>query len=102
MRKDHDGTNMRPALLPVCLYALAACTTTDSSSLGDSPVHDISCPIYMDWEMCASRGERICKGVGYQLISPSAEELEEDRVQGRTVPMDGDIRYRTITIMCNE
>jgi len=94
---------MRPYVSTLLsLFALGACSTPDTSSLGDSPVHDISCPNFMEWKMCLSRGERICGEAGYQLISPSVEELEKDEVQGRSVPIEGKIRYRTITIMCEE
>lgn len=93
---------MKPRATILLLCSLGACSTPDTSSLGDSPVHDISCPNFMEWKMCLSRGERICNGAGYRLISPSAEELEKNEVQGRTVPIEGKIRYRTITIMCEE
>ena len=93
---------MRAHLTILLLWSVGACTTTDTSSLGDSPLHDISCPTYLEWEMCVAKGKRLCEGGDYRLISPSAEELEESKTQGRTVPIEGQIRYRTITIMCNQ
>lgn len=93
---------MRANVAALLLWLVGACSTTDTSSLGDSPLHDISCPNFMEWKMCLSRGERLCGEAGYRLISPSAEELEKNEVQGRTVPIEGKIRYRTLTIMCEE
>ncbi len=89
---------------PVILLSLAlvACGFPEPDpSLGDSGIHDISCPNFMHWEMCVDNArERECGGNDLDIISPDVETLERTGRDGRTVPVEGEIRHRTITIMC--
>ena len=87
------------------LFSLLSVTSCSFSglppSLGDSPVHRIKCPNFEAWQMCVARAEnRHCEGAPARLLSPSAKELEKDRTDGQTVPIEGRINRRIITIIC--
>ena len=87
----------------ISLFSVISCSSTNVvPSLGDSPVHEIRCPNFEPWKMCVSRAERThCEGAPSRLLSPSVEELDRDRTDGQTVPIEGQIRRRTIIIICD-
>jgi len=94
---------IRRFVLIVALYCLTACASADAPrSLGDSLVHDIRCPNFEPWRMCVDKAEQqLCEGRSSRLVSPTAEELDRDRADGQTVPIEGSIRRRTIRIVCD-
>ena len=87
-------------LFPLAL--LAACGFPEPKpSLGDSGVYDIRCPNFMDWKMCVDNARKQeCGGADLEIISPDIEALERTDRGGSTVPVEGEIRHRTITVMC--
>ncbi|MEM7430527.1 MAG: hypothetical protein AAF351_01180 [Pseudomonadota bacterium] len=93
---------MKNAIIVLMAIALSACGFPEEQpSLGDSGVYDISCPNFMNWEMCVDNArEKECSGNDLEIISPDIETLERTGRDGRTVPVEGKIRHRTITIMC--
>jgi len=93
------------------LFAVACSSQVSTTSIGDSPVHEIKCPSFSAWEICVARGtKKFCNGAESRLLSPTSEELDRLHGDGRIVSTDfGDglpaaarITYRKITIMCEE
>jgi hypothetical protein len=83
------------ALLAV---GICACSSAPATSLGDSPIHDIRCPSFLDRDSCLERAERQCESGKYTVLS---EPPEPDNIgEGRTVPIEGTIKYRIITVRC--
>ena len=91
------------------LLVTACSTQAPEPSIGDSPVHEIECPVFLAWEMCVSRAtDKYCNGAESRLIRPSAEELDRVHGDGQTVsietvsgfPAEKRVIRREITIMC--
>ena len=93
---------MRRTILALLVASFSGCGFPEPDpSLGDSGVYDISCPNFMEWEMCVDNARRQeCGGADLEVISPDIETLERTGRGGSTVPVEGEIRHRTITIMC--
>jgi len=93
------------------LLVTACSTQAPEPSIGDSPVHDIECPVFLAWEMCVARAtKKHCDGAESRLIRPSAKELDRVHGDGQTMstqtgdgfPLEKRVTRRTITIMCEQ
>jgi len=81
------------ALVP----GIAACAAQTPASLGDSPVVNVRCPSFLDRDGCLDRARRECGDSEVTVLrEPDAAAVGE----GSTVPIEGEIRYRTIIVRC--
>ena len=92
---------MKAAMALLVLAGMAACSSTPpTSSLGDSPIHEIRCPSFLDKDACLARAERQCDGGQYTVLSGTAGD--DSASVGQTVPAEGTIKHRIVTIRCDE
>jgi len=92
---------MKATMTALLLVGTVACSTAPpASSLGDSPIHEISCPSFLDKDACLTRAERQCDGGQYTVLSGSAGD--DSASVGQTVPAEGTIKHRIVTIRCDE
>ena len=89
----------RFALLAAMLV-LASCAGQQPSSLGDSPIRDVSCPSFLDDNGCLARAKRECGSERVTVISVPPDE--QSLGQGNTVPIEGTIKHRIVTVRCEE
>ena len=88
---------MKIVRIVTALLLTAACAQQPQSSLGDSPIRHVRCPTFLDHKTCVARAERECGGE----VTVVARPAEGDIVgEGSTVPIEGRIEYRTITVRC--
>ncbi len=93
--------SMKASLLALLsLYAVACSTSPPPASLGDSPIHEIRCPSFLDRNACLERAERQCEGGQYTILSEPPRD--DDIGEGHTVPVEGTIKHRIITVRCDE
>lgn len=87
------------AFLPAMLV-LASCAEQPRSSLGDSPIRNVRCPSFLDGSGCLARAKREC---GSERVTVISAPPDNGRVgQGSTVPVEGRIEYRILTVRCEE
>lgn len=82
------------------VLVFAACAGQPRSSLGDSPIRDVRCPSFLDDSGCLARAKRECGSENVTVISAPPDE---ERIgQGSTVPIEGTIEHRILTVRCEE
>lgn len=91
-----NGRLVLIAALPV----VAACAGQPPTSLADSPIRDVRCPSFLDDSGCLARAKRECGTDRVTLIS--APPGDERLGRGSTVPIEGRIEYRILTVRCEE
>ena len=86
--------------LLAAMLVLASCAGQQPSSLGDSPIRDVRCPSFLDESGCLARAKREC---GSERVTVISAPPEDERLgQGSTVPIEGSIVYRILTVRCEE
>lgn len=86
--------------LLAAMLVLVSCAGQQQSSLGDSPIRDVRCPSFLDESGCLARAKREC---GSERVTVISAPPEDQRLgQGSTVPIEGTIVYRILTVRCEE
>ena len=99
MGRDSTYPIDRLALLAAMLVVVS-CAEQPPTSLGDSPIRDVRCPSFLDEDACLARAKRECGSERVTVIS--APPADEPVGQGSTVPIEGTIRHRIVTVRCEE
>ena len=90
---------MKASGMAILTCAIAACGSAPPPSLGDSPIHEVRCPSFLDRDGCLQRAERTCDGGQYTILS---EPADKSVGEGSTVSIEGTIKHRIVTIRCDE
>jgi hypothetical protein len=82
------------------MLVFGGCAEQTRSSLGDSPIRDVRCPSFLDDSGCLARARREC---GSERVTVISAPPENERLgQGSTVPIEGTIEHRILTVRCEE
>lgn len=95
-----SGNLIDRAALLAAMLVLASCADQPRPSLGDSPIRDVRCPSFLDDSGCIARAKREC---GSEHVTVISALPDDDRVgQGSTVPIEGTIQHRILTVRCED
>jgi hypothetical protein len=89
---------MKVILQVIPFLLVFSCGGQPAASLGDSPIKEIRCPSFLDQTGCIERAKRECGSERVTVLSvPPKDEVLG---QGSTVPIEGAITHRIITVRC--